>query len=348
MTQRDGRNGDGALLTRRGRGDESGTWSPAVELDVLTRGLGRKLDAEIVVLFGAGDVGRPAEAISSWGLRAPSGRLALPGREGLVGRMLESERAVVGPLDPALDRALVEAAGARTLTHAALVPVASESSRLGILFVGFSSAPPGEPSVTRWVAESYARLAALSLHDPGVLDELLQSAHHDGLTGCLNYASVRAELITEIKRSARHDLVVSCCFLDLDGFKGINDRYGHVYGNGVLAEIGATLRSNLREFDTVGRYGGDEFFAILPETTERQAMALAARLCSSVRALALPSGDPLEASVGIAQWMPGWSAELMLGEADRALYAAKGTRGGIVTSGELCADEPVRSVDQVA
>src|SRR5215208_6516819 len=92
VTRRDGGNGGGRSLTRRRRGDESGTWSPVVELDVLTRGLGRKLDAEIVILFGSGEVGRPAEMLSSWGLRAPSGSLALPRKEGLVGRTLESGR----------------------------------------------------------------------------------------------------------------------------------------------------------------------------------------------------------------------------------------------------------------
>src|SRR4051794_13187221 len=293
VTRQDRRNGGGALLTRRRRGGNSGNWSPTVELDVLTRGLGRKLDAEAVILFGPGDVGRPAEAMSSWGLRAPSGRLALPGTEGLVGRMLVSGHAVVGPLDSSLDLALMEATGGRGLTHAAVAPVESVSGSFGVLFAGFASPPPGDPPVTRWIAESYARLAALCLEDRGVLGDLLASAHHDGLTGCLNYTSVRDELVTEIKRSARHDLVVSCCFLDVDGFKGINDRYGHPYGNEVLAGVGASLRSNVRQFDSVGRYGGDEFFAVLPETTEREAMFLAARMSSSLRTRLLPSGDSL-------------------------------------------------------
>ena len=334
---------------QRRLGDESGEWSPAVELDVLTRGLGLKLDAEIVILFGSGEVGLPSETISSWGVRAPSGRLALPRNEGLVGHALESERAVVGPLDPAVDKTLAEAAAGRPLTHAAVIPVGSASGVLGVLCVGFSSAPPGERRVTLWVADSYARLVALCLHDPGVLDELLLAAHHDGLTGCLNYASVRRELITEIKRSARHGLVVSCCFLDLDAFKSVNDCYGHLFGNGVLAGVGAAVRRNVRSFDTVGRYGGDEFFAILPETTESEAKDFAERLRDSVRSMVLPAGEPLEASIGVAEWRSGSSAELMIAEADRALYTAKRTGVGVVASSELPATaELTGSVGQVA
>jgi diguanylate cyclase (GGDEF)-like protein len=349
VTRRDGWSGRGKSLAERRRGDERGSWTPAIELDLLTRDLGRKLDAEIVVIFGSRDVGQPANAISRWGVRPSSQPLALPRDEGLVGRMLESGQSVVGPLDPTLDRTLMEAAGGLRLTHCAAVPVGSPSGLRGALCAGFSRTPPGEPTTTLWVAESYARLVALCLHDPGVLHELLLAAHQDRLTGCLNYGSVRDELIAEIKRSARHDLHVSCCFIDLDGFKAVNDHFGHLYGNGVLAGVGESLRHNVRSFDTVGRYGGDEFFAILPETREDQAKLMAERLRECVRSTVLPSGEPLEASIGISEWKPGSSAELMVGEADRALFAAKRQGAGIVASGELGpVPGSVDEVDQVA
>jgi diguanylate cyclase (GGDEF)-like protein len=336
-------------LAERRRGDESGDWIPAIELDLLTRDLGRKLDAEIVILFGWKDVEQSAEAISRWGTRAPSQRLALPRDEGLVGRMLESGQSVVGPLAPTLDPTLMEAAGERRLTNGAAVPVGSPSGLRGVLCAGFSGTPPGEPATTLWVAESYARLVALCLHDPGVLNELLLAAHHDRLTGCLNYGSVRDELIAEIKRSARHDLHVSCCFIDLNGFKAVNDHFGHLYGNGVLAGVGESLRHNVRSFDTVGRYGGDEFIAILPETGEDQAKLLAERLRECVRSTVLPSGEPLEVSIGISEWKPGSSAELMVGEADRALLAAKRQGAGIVASSELGPlPGSIEEIDQVA
>lgn len=346
VMRRDVPDGLGTPPKKRRHGDKSGNWSPVVELDVLTRGLGLKLDAEIVILFGSGAVGSPAETISSWGVRAPSGRMALPRSEGLVGRMLESGHAVVGPLASTEDRTLTTAAGGRRLTHAAVIPITSGSRLQGVLCVGFSGPPPGEEAVTLWIADAYARLMAVCLRDPGVFDVLLLGAHHDSLTGCLNYASVRRELATEIKRSAKHGLAVSCYFLDLQGFRRVNDSYGHPYGNGVLSGIGTSLRNNVRHFDTVGRYGGDEFFVILPETTEEEARALADRVRPAVRSLVLPSGEALEAAIGIAQWVPGSSSEFMIAQADRAMHAAKRTEGGIVAASELA--EAASSVDQVA
>jgi diguanylate cyclase (GGDEF)-like protein len=252
--------------------------------------------------------------------------------------MLESGHAVVGPLDPDLDGALHQATGDRRLTHAAAIPFESASGLLGVLCVGFSNSRSAEASATLWVAESYGRLVALCLDDPNIIDELLLGVHRDGLTGCLNYEGVHRELIAEIKRSERHGLAVACCFLDLDAFKAINDRLGHQYGNGVLAGVGTTLLRSVRSFDTVGRYGGDEFLLILPETTEAQAVALAERLRSAVSCMVLASGEPVEASFGVAQWSPGTSAELLVAEADRALIAAKRTGSGVATASELRAE----------
>jgi diguanylate cyclase (GGDEF)-like protein len=307
---------------------------PTAELDLLTRDLGRKLDAEVVVLAGSSNGRTAPDLISAWGGgRVPEERLALPGRGGLVGRVLEDGRAVVSPLDPSLDRVLLRLAGCE-LRHAVAVPVGTPEHRIGALCAGFSGTSPGGPTMTLWVMESYARLMAFSLHQPGALEELLFAAHQDHLTGCLNYSSVRAELVTEIKRSERHRLALSCCFLDLVGFKAINERFGHLYGNEVLAKLGKSLRANVRSFDTVGRYGGDEFVVILPDTSQEKATRLAERLLGCVRATLLPSGERLDASIGVAEWLSGCSAEDTIASADRALRASKQDGAGIVAAGE--------------
>jgi diguanylate cyclase (GGDEF)-like protein len=185
--------------------------------------------------------------------------------------------------------------------------------------------------LTLWQVESYARLASLCLHEAGTFDGLLTAAHVDGLTGCLNYAAVRAELDREIRRAERHGRSFSCCFIDLDHFKLVNDRHGHLYGNRVLAEVAAILRRGVRIGDTIGRYGGDEFLAILPDADEAAACALGERLRSEVFN-ARPSGvhERLDASVGVAQWRPGSTADEMLAAADGVLLRAKDGGGGIV------------------
>ena len=126
--------------------------------------------------------------------------------------------------------------------------------------------------------EAYARLAALCLHDPGTLDGLLSAARRDALTGCLSYGALRKELEREIHRAARHGRDVSCCFVDLDGFKLVNDQHGHLHGSRVLARVAAALAKGMRDGDTLGRYGGDEFVAVLPDTDEDAAATLAERL----------------------------------------------------------------------
>jgi diguanylate cyclase (GGDEF)-like protein len=185
------------------------------------------------------------------------------------------------------------------------------------------------------MVERYAGLAALCLHDAGVLDGLLAAARVDGLTGLLNYAATRAELEREIARSARHRRPTSCAFVDLDHFKRVNDRHGHLHGSTTLTEVATILRAGVRVGDTIGRYGGDEFLAILPDTDHDAACALADRLRATLSATPLTrASEPLSASVGVAQWHPGATADEMLAAADAALASAKHAGGDLVVGAD--------------
>ena len=185
----------------------------------------------------------------------------------------------------------------------------------------------------------YARLASLCLNDRGALDGLLAAARLDPLTGCLNYAAIRGELEREIDRCARHGRGLSCCFIDLDRFKQINDAHGHPEGNRVLADIAAVLRAGIRSGDSVGRYGGDVFIVLLPDTNRAAARALAARLRARIGGCTLNHGhEPVDASVGVAQWRIGTTADELIVAADEALRAAKRAGGGtVVTAGGVAA-----------
>jgi diguanylate cyclase (GGDEF)-like protein len=159
-------------------------------------------------------------------------------------------------------------------------------------------------------------------------DELEYRALHDPLTDLPNRVLVldRAEQI--LARGRRQDVPVTALFVDIDGFKQINDRHGHHAGDEVLRQVGARLKTILRDNDTVGRLGGDEFVMLIDSLGLEAAPELVAeRILGVLRQpirLAETSGEPLlvTASIGIATGRPA-SAEDLMQDADLALYKAK-------------------------
>ena len=156
-------------------------------------------------------------------------------------------------------------------------------------------------------------------------EELHFQATHDPLTRLLNRRAVLERLNNELSRTQRLNTTFSVCLCDIDSFKNINDTYGHVFGDEVLRACASRLASCLREYDSMGRYGGDEFLVILPSCEAPSAARLAERL-----RLAIVS-DPIRydsltlqvsVSIGICEWRKTLGTTL-LNEADKALYQAK-------------------------
>jgi diguanylate cyclase (GGDEF)-like protein len=206
----------------------------------------------------------------------------------------------------------------------------------GAVCAGFRDPPTLPDRTAVWLVESHAALAALCLEEPAGFRRLLASALVDGLTGCLTYNRLREALDEEINRARRHGRQLSCCFLDLDEFKRINELYGHPGGNRVLGVVGRALRSGVRSSDRVGRYGGDEFVVVLPESDAARATRLGNRLRARIeQATADLTGERVSASVGVAEWRPAWSADELLARADAALARAKERGRGWRTSPEI-------------
>ncbi|HYH62424.1 MAG TPA: GGDEF domain-containing protein [Solirubrobacterales bacterium] len=139
----------------------------------------------------------------------------------------------------------------------------------------------------------------------------------------------RSETLTkELERSARQRHRLSCSFFDIDHFKAINDEHGHVQGNVVLARAGDALLGSARAFDCVGRFGGDEFVVVMPETSLSEAHGAAKRMCIEMRkAISDATGLKVTASAGVAEWERGNSMLELLEASDRALQAAKAMGG---------------------
>jgi diguanylate cyclase (GGDEF)-like protein/PAS domain S-box-containing protein len=159
-------------------------------------------------------------------------------------------------------------------------------------------------------------------------ERITSLAYTDALTGLANRASFNAALEHAVSASRRHDRRLALMFLDLDGFKQVNDAYGHDSGDRYLAEVGARLGSCLRSDDVVARIGGDEFVVLLEQVTEVQHVETVARklLAEIARPYALNAGGELHlsASIGISLF-PDDAADprILMKHADAAMYCAK-------------------------
>lgn len=158
--------------------------------------------------------------------------------------------------------------------------------------------------------------------------QLISLVITDSLSGCVNRRGFEVELRRELARAARAAHPVSLIAVDVDHFKQINDRYGHLVGDQVIAEIGRLLREATRGSDLVARMGGEEFMFLLPETDADGALQLAERVAERVRAHrfpGVPASHRVTASFGVAAEIVRDVdvAEDLRGRADEALYAAK-------------------------
>jgi diguanylate cyclase (GGDEF)-like protein len=160
----------------------------------------------------------------------------------------------------------------------------------------------------------------------------------DALTGLPNARSLRENLVRMVAQAARSNLPLSAVLCDLDHFKQINDVYGHEKGDQALADASAALGSALRESDLAGRYGGEEFLILLPDTPLEGAVVLAEKLRDEVSLVSIPGVDrAITASFGVASFPADTpDGDMLVRMADRALYAAKALgRNCVVTSAEL-------------
>ncbi|MBK7864074.1 MAG: diguanylate cyclase [Archangiaceae bacterium] len=164
----------------------------------------------------------------------------------------------------------------------------------------------------------------------GLLSEterLYELSLTDGLTQIANHRHFQDRLRDEFRRAQRYDDPLALILIDLDHFKDVNDRHGHLVGDQVLKEVAVAIKKSVRETDFVARYGGEEFAVVLPKTQLAGALTVAERVWLDVGALRLgaPPGFAITASLGLSGYPSRTivSAEQMVRCADEALYRAK-------------------------
>jgi diguanylate cyclase (GGDEF)-like protein len=172
-----------------------------------------------------------------------------------------------------------------------------------------------------------AAVIAIGVKNMQLFLETRELSVRDGLTGCFNRGHGLAVLDAELRRARRTSGPLSILMFDVDRFKTVNDRFGHLKGDELLGAVGAHLGRTMRSVDVRCRYGGDEFLVILPETPALGAQQVAEELRQGIANIRIAAGDqpvPIAISIGVATAAPGeLDVKALVHRADQALYRAK-------------------------
>jgi diguanylate cyclase (GGDEF)-like protein len=167
-------------------------------------------------------------------------------------------------------------------------------------------------------------LFILFLSSSELIARSADESQKDSLSGAFNRRGIEVKLAAELKHIQRGKHKLSIALIDVDYFKSINDIHGHAAGDAALRDVAETISTHLRGRDYLGRYGGDEFLLILPQTPCSIALVVTERLCQAVSNLSLFDRNmPLTLSIGITEAVLEDDAVALIARADKALYQAK-------------------------
>ncbi|MBN2049934.1 MAG: diguanylate cyclase [Spirochaetales bacterium] len=197
----------------------------------------------------------------------------------------------------------------------------------------FRQAVKQEEAFSSRILEQHLNLKK-AFHDIELINEELERsnrrlervAKYDMLSGLLNRMSLFSLIDVEVDRSVRTATPLSGVMFDIDYFKEINDNYGHQHGDETIRTLGAYLLNAMRKYDNAGRYGGEEFFILLPNTNLEQGVVIAERFRMGVEKMPVECMDSVitvTASFGVAEFHEGESREAWINRADKAMYRAK-------------------------
>src|SRR5205823_3041206 len=230
----------------------------------------------------------------------------------------------------------------RDVRSALAAPMRWDGELRGVLWVGYRTEHVVKDTDLR-LLESFAELAAVACRNASVHAGLAEAARTDALTGCLNHAALHETLRRETQRSKRTGRELSVVLVDLDHFKQVNERHGHLVGDEVLRRVGMALRQAIRPYDFVARYGGDEFAIVAIDAGEELATEIGRRALERIAEAVAELGDKAEgaaATAGVAEWSPEIAPLELVRLADRALLYGKqeGIRGTVVLGSSVPPD----------
>ncbi len=276
-------------------------------------------------LLVAGEQGGPVERIAARALPPP-----LEASAEAVGAWIVSTGQVFGSPDLQADPRLAGGGGHPAVASMGF-PLDCRGRTIGAVVAIDEHPAAREPKLSDAALALFRpalETGAIALHTALRVQRAEALSVTDDLTQLYNSRYLSQTLHRETKRASRSGHPLSVLFIDLDGFKSINDTHGHLFGSRALAEAAALLRLSARETDIVARFGGDEFFLVLPDTGREGAVALGGRLKERIAGHQFLRGDGLDirltVSVGIAT-LPdvASSAEGLIQAADEAMYWVK-------------------------
>ncbi|HZW37632.1 MAG TPA: sensor domain-containing diguanylate cyclase, partial [Candidatus Deferrimicrobiaceae bacterium] len=264
-----------------------------------------------------------------------AGNLRIAPGEGVAGRVFETGDPVYLPDTRSSSDLPYSGSGKMDIRSFVCVPLLSKGKAIGVLNVHHSSpnAFDAESIATMRVLATYL---ASAIENADLFRFVKTLAEKDSLTLLYNHGAFHEKLQIELERAARYGRALSVIMLDLDGFKEINDAYGHLVGDRILLMTAGVLCAHLRKSDIAARYGGDEFAVILPETGLEAATTIASRIASGISAVRMDTGKgeaiTFTASLGYAACLPDSPGrETILNVADRLMYESKRRgRGGVL------------------
>ena len=249
--------------------------------------------------------------------------------QALIGTARESRRDIERTRVDVVDHALINDAAWASDAIAGdghlCIPMTAGGHPVGVLGIP-NTAGPFTAERTRVLTMAGA-LLAISLRNAQLFHDVRENSLRDGLTGCFNRTHALDVIDTELRRARRAQTPVSLIMFDIDRFKDINDRYGHLCGDAVLAAVGVRMREVLRGSDLKCRYGGEEFLVLLPETPLEGAKRVADTLRRELADMpVIWKSEPVSvtASFGVSVALPSEiDSKALIGRADAALYRAK-------------------------
>jgi diguanylate cyclase (GGDEF)-like protein/putative nucleotidyltransferase with HDIG domain len=251
--------------------------------------------------------------------------LEMPIGQGISGWVAQNKKPIINGDPMAESKHLGDPTRVSVLRSTLSIPLQGRDGVAGVLTLYLKEKQAFSKDHLRMLLAASSKLG-LSVENSLQFEKAQDSASTDFLTGLPNARSICAHLDSELSRSERSGQPLAVLLCDLNGFKTVNDNYGHLVGNKLLEEIARNFRAVCREYDLVGRLGGDEFILVLPEFTTATVKELVPRIeLAVVEAGRIVCGKKVvTASVGAAFYpQDGVTAEELLSEADRAMYEAK-------------------------